>query len=140
MLQNSQIYGLGIRDQSSGIRDPGSDIREKTHPGSRKQGSENPGSRCQKGTGSRIRMRVTLRHTAHLFMIVVDRVDDVLLPVLDNPPDGAADHVARRHRGDAQALPLPAQAHRLVVLQLTHAAPGISQSINSLTVPYGTRK
>jgi hypothetical protein len=39
--------------------------------------------------------------------------------------------VARRHRGDAQALTLTAQAHRLVVLQLIHAAPGISQSINS---------
>ncbi len=39
-------------------------------------------------------------------MIVVDGVDDVLLAVLDNPPDGAADHVARRHRGDAQALTL----------------------------------
>jgi hypothetical protein len=67
-------------------------------------------------------------------MIVVDGVDDVLLAVLDNAPDGAADHVARRHRGDAQALPLPPQAHRLVVLQLTHAAPSIRQSINSLSV------
>ena len=51
-------------------------------------------------------------------MIVVYCVDDVLLAVLDNAPDGAADHVTSWHRGDAQALAPPLQAHRLVVLQL----------------------
>ena len=51
-------------------------------------------------------------------MIVVYCVDDVLLAVLDNAPDGAADHVTSGHRGDAQALAPPLQAHRLVVLQL----------------------
>jgi hypothetical protein len=105
-----------------GIWYPRSEIRD---PGTEKKLIQDPESRGQKGTGSRIRIRVTLRNKAHLFMIVVDGVDDVLLAVLDNPPDGAADHVARRHRGDAQALPLTAQAHRLVVLQLTRAAPGI---------------
>jgi hypothetical protein len=116
------------------VWDPESEFRD---PRSGKQGSENPGSRYQNapdpGSGSATLLPCYLRHTVHLFMIVVDSVDDVLLAVLDNPPDGAADHVARRHGGDAQALPLPAQAHRLVVLQLIHAAPGISQSINSLT-------
>ncbi len=45
----------GIRDSGSGIQDPGSEIRdpEKTYSGS--------GSRGQKGTGSRIRIRTTGR-------------------------------------------------------------------------------
>ncbi len=40
----SQIYGFGIRDPRSGIR---------------KKPIPDPGSRCQKGTGSRIRIRNT---------------------------------------------------------------------------------
>jgi hypothetical protein len=43
---SSQKYGFGIRDPRSGIRDPASGIREKHIP--------DPGSRGQKGTGSRI--------------------------------------------------------------------------------------
>ncbi len=60
-----QIYGFGIRDPRSGIRDPGSEIRdprsEIRDPGSgirdpiRKKPIPDPGSRGQKGTGSRIR-------------------------------------------------------------------------------------
>jgi hypothetical protein len=43
--------GSGIRDPRSGIRDPRSGIRKKPIP--------DPGSRGQKGTGSRIRIRNT---------------------------------------------------------------------------------
>jgi hypothetical protein len=52
------VLGSGIRDPGSGIRDPGSEIRdpEKTYSGSL---IPDPGSRGQKGTGSRIRIRNT---------------------------------------------------------------------------------
>jgi hypothetical protein len=48
------VLGSGIRDPGSGIRDPGSGIRKKPIP--------DPGSRGQKGTGSRIRIRNTDRN------------------------------------------------------------------------------
>jgi hypothetical protein len=54
----NMVLGSGIRDPGSenrdprsGIRDPGSGIRKKPIP--------DPGSRGQKGTGSRIRIRNT---------------------------------------------------------------------------------
>jgi hypothetical protein len=45
----NMVLGSGIRDPRSGIRDPGSGIRKKPIP--------DPGSRGQKGTGSRFRIR-----------------------------------------------------------------------------------
>ncbi len=48
--------GSGIRDPGSEIRDPRSGIRD---PGSEKKPIPDPGSRGQKGTGSRIRNRNT---------------------------------------------------------------------------------
>jgi hypothetical protein len=45
--------GSGIRDPGSGIRDPGSEIRDP-RSGIRKKPIPDPGSRGQKGTGSRI--------------------------------------------------------------------------------------
>jgi hypothetical protein len=51
------VLGSGIRDPRSGIRDPGSVIRKKPIP--------DPGSRGQKGTGSRIRIRNTGLYIKH---------------------------------------------------------------------------
>jgi len=39
-------------------------------------------------------------------VVVVDGVDDVLLAVFDDLPDGATDHVTGWDRGDAQAFAL----------------------------------
>ena len=55
-----------------------------------------------------------------LLVVVVHRVHDVLLPVLDNFPDRASDHVTRRQGSDHQALTLPLEADRLAVLELGH--------------------
>ena len=41
-----------------------------------------------------------------LLVVEVDGVDDVLLAVLDDLPDGAADHVAGGHGGEGDALAL----------------------------------
>jgi hypothetical protein len=60
--KNCQKYGFGIRDPRSGIRDP-----EKTYSGSR---IPHPGSRGQKGTGSRIRIRNT-GHTTLITLVSV---------------------------------------------------------------------
>jgi len=40
------------------------------------------------------------------FVIVIDGVDNVLLAVLDDLPDGASDHVTRRNWGNAQTFAL----------------------------------
>ena len=53
-------------------------------------------------------------------VVVVHSVDNVLLPVLDNLPDGAPHHVARRQRGDGQPLALASQTDGLTVLHLGH--------------------
>jgi hypothetical protein len=50
---SSQKYGFGIRDPRSGIRDPRSGIWDPEKPIS----DFGSGSRGQKGTGSRIRLR-----------------------------------------------------------------------------------
>ena len=55
-----------------------------------------------------------------LLVVVVHRVHDVLLPVLDNLPDGASDHVTRRQGSDHQTLALPLEADWLAVLELGH--------------------
>ena len=55
-----------------------------------------------------------------LLVVVVHCIHDVLLPVLDNFPDRASDHVARGQGSDHQALPLPLKADRLAVLELGH--------------------
>ena len=55
-----------------------------------------------------------------LLVIVIHRVHDVLLPVLDYLPDRASDHVTRRQGRDGQALALPLEADGLTVLELGH--------------------
>jgi hypothetical protein len=57
LTPSSQKYGYGIRDTGSEIRDP-----EKPIP--------DPGSRGQKGTGSRIRMRNTVQDTGTVQSLV----------------------------------------------------------------------
>ncbi len=66
---------------------------------------------------------------ADLFVIVVDGVDDVLLAILDDPPDCAANHVTCRDWGDDQSLTLALQAQRLVVLKLKRGSTQLKQSI-----------
>jgi hypothetical protein len=56
--------GSGIRDPRSGIRDPRSGIRKKPIP--------DPGSRGQKGTGSRIRIRNTAGIIDLRFLLLED--------------------------------------------------------------------
>ena len=53
-------------------------------------------------------------------VVVVHSVHDVLLAVLHDLPDGAADHVASRERRHGQSLHLPLQADGLAVLELSH--------------------
>ena len=55
-----------------------------------------------------------------LLVIVIHRVHDVLLPVLDYLPDRASDHVTRRQGRDGQTLALPLEADGLTVLELGH--------------------
>ena len=57
---------------------------------------------------------------ALLLVVVVHGVHDVLLPVLDDLPERAADHVTRGQRRDRQALALALQTDGLAVLQLRH--------------------
>ncbi len=56
---SSQKYGLGIRDPRSGIR---------------KKPIPDPGSRGQKGTGSRIRIRNTAQHWSEYLFILFTRL------------------------------------------------------------------
>ena len=53
-------------------------------------------------------------------MVVVHGVHDVLLPVLDDLPERAADHVTRGQRRDRQPLALALETDGLAVLQLRH--------------------
>ena len=55
-----------------------------------------------------------------LLVVVVHRVHDVLLSVLDNFPDCSSDHVTRRQWRDGQPLALPLEADGLTVLELGH--------------------
>ena len=57
---------------------------------------------------------------ALLLVVVVHGVHDVLLPVLDDLPERAADHVTRGQRRDRQPLALALQTDGLAVLQLRH--------------------
>ncbi|KAH9391256.1 hypothetical protein TYRP_006855 [Tyrophagus putrescentiae] len=61
-----------------------------------------------------------------LLRLVVDvrRVDDVLAAVLDDAPDGAADHVAGGQRSEGDALAAAFQNNGLVVLHLRHPLEG----------------
>ena len=45
-------------------------------------------------------------HSPLLLVVVVDSIDDVLLPILDNLPHGPAHHVAGREGSDGQSVPL----------------------------------
>jgi hypothetical protein len=75
--------GSGIRDQGSGIRDQGSGIRDP-RSGIRKKPIPDPGSRGQKGTGSRIRIRNTgfasliLNPATQLFPMYCDSAAHIL--------------------------------------------------------------
>jgi len=71
----------------------------------------------------------TLPYGTYLLVVVVDSVDNVLLAVLEDPPDGAPDHVPGGDGRDDEALALAAQAYRLVVLQLTDQKDTRHQSI-----------
>ena len=55
-----------------------------------------------------------------LLVVVVHSVDNVLLPILHNLPDGPADHVASRDGGHRQTLHFPLQIDGLAVLELSH--------------------
>ena len=57
---------------------------------------------------------------ALLLVVVVHGVHDVLLPVLDDLPERAADHVTRGQRRDRQPLALALETDGLAVLQLRH--------------------
>ena len=53
-------------------------------------------------------------------VIVVHGVDNVLLPILDNLPDGPPDHVTRRQSCDSETLTLAPETDSLTVLHLGH--------------------
>ena len=55
-----------------------------------------------------------------LLVVVVHSVDDVLLPVLHNLPDGPADHVTGWDGSHRQSLHFPLQVDGLVVFELSH--------------------
>ena len=61
---------------------------------------------------------VTAIQMPFLLVVVVHRIHDIFLAVLDYPPDGATEHVACRQGGDDQTLAFPLQLDRLVVFQL----------------------
>ena len=62
---------------------------------------------------------VTAIQMPFLLVVVVHRIHDIFLAVLDDPPDGATEHVACRQGGDDQTLAFPLQLDRLVVFQLS---------------------
>ena len=62
---------------------------------------------------------VTAIQMPFLLVVVVHRIHDIFLAVLDYPPDGATEHVACRQGGDDQTLAFPLQLDRLVVFQLS---------------------
>ena len=65
-------------------------------------------------------LRISNIQVALLLVVIVHGVHDVLLPVLDDLPERAADHVARGQRRDRQPLALTLQTDGLAVLQLGH--------------------
>ncbi len=77
-----QKYGCGIRDPGSEIRDPRSEIRDP-RSGIRKKPIPDPGSRGQKGTGSRIRIRNTVCQSLPEFGKAVWIFLRIYLSVLD---------------------------------------------------------
>lgn len=54
----------------------------------------------------------------NLFMVEIDGVDNLFLAALEDAPNGTANHVACRKRGDLEAVTLVLQPHILRVFQL----------------------
>ena len=72
----------------------------------------------QARSGEFLHRDITAVQMALFLVVVVHGVHDVLLAVLDDTPDSAANHVASGERSDGKALSLSLEFNCLAVLQL----------------------